>query len=66
LLYVTVFDWPKDGKLVIPGLKNKVVSAKLLAGGNISQINNENRRTRLISAINKEGCPTMTDSLPYV
>jgi alpha-L-fucosidase len=32
-LYVTVFDWPKDGKLVIPGLKNKVVSAKLLAGG---------------------------------
>ena len=34
-LYVTVFDWPKDGKLVIPGLKNKVVSAKLLAGGAI-------------------------------
>jgi alpha-L-fucosidase len=34
-LYVTVFDWPKDGKLVIPGLKNKVVSAKLLAGGKI-------------------------------
>ena len=32
-LYVTVFDWPKDGKLVIPGLKNKVVAAKLLAGG---------------------------------
>ena len=34
-LYVTVFDWPKDGKLVIPGLKNKVLSAKLLAGGNV-------------------------------
>jgi alpha-L-fucosidase len=34
-LYVTVFDWPKDGKLVIPGLKNKAASAKLLAGGNI-------------------------------
>jgi alpha-L-fucosidase len=34
-LYVTVFDWPKDGQLVLPGLKNKVVSAKLLAGGNV-------------------------------
>ncbi|SHM72360.1 alpha-L-fucosidase [Chitinophaga sp. CF418] len=30
-LYFSVFDWPKDGKLVIPGLKNKVTSAKLLA-----------------------------------
>jgi alpha-L-fucosidase len=32
-LYFSVFEWPKDGKLVIPGLKNKVVSAKMLAGG---------------------------------
>lgn len=31
LLYLSVFDWPKDGKLIIPELKNKVVSAKLLA-----------------------------------
>jgi alpha-L-fucosidase len=35
ILYITVFDWPKDGKLVIPGLKNKAISAKLLAGGSI-------------------------------
>ena len=33
LLYFSVFDWPKDGKLSIPGLKNKIVSAKLLANG---------------------------------
>jgi alpha-L-fucosidase len=32
-LYFSVFEWPKDGKLVIPGLKNEVVSAKLLANG---------------------------------
>ena len=32
-LYLHVFDWPKDGKLVVPGLKNKVLSAKLLDGG---------------------------------
>jgi alpha-L-fucosidase len=30
-LYFTVFDWPKDGKLTIPGLKNQIISAKLLA-----------------------------------
>jgi len=31
-LYLHVFDWPKDGKLVVPGLKNAVKSARLLAG----------------------------------
>jgi alpha-L-fucosidase len=33
LLYFSVFEWPKDGKLSIPGLKNKIISAKLLANG---------------------------------
>lgn len=32
-LYFSVFDWPKDGKLVVPALKNKIISAKILAGG---------------------------------
>jgi len=31
LLYVSVYDWPKDGKLVIPDLTNKVRSVQLLA-----------------------------------
>ncbi|WP_017258106.1 alpha-L-fucosidase [Pedobacter arcticus] len=31
-LYVSVFDWPTDGKLVIPDLNHKVSSAKLLDG----------------------------------
>ncbi|MBI3119292.1 MAG: alpha-L-fucosidase [Candidatus Hydrogenedentes bacterium] len=30
-LYLHVFDWPGDGKLVVPGLKNKVEKAYLLA-----------------------------------
>jgi alpha-L-fucosidase len=30
ILYLSVFKWPADGKLVVPGLKNKVVSAKLV------------------------------------
>jgi alpha-L-fucosidase len=32
-LYFSVFDWPADKKLVIPGMTNSVVSAKLLATG---------------------------------
>lgn len=32
ILYLTVFNWPADGKLVVPGLKNQAISAKLLDG----------------------------------
>jgi len=32
-LYLHVFDWPADGKLAVPGLKNTVSSARLLATG---------------------------------
>jgi alpha-L-fucosidase len=38
-LYFSVFDWPKDGKLFIPGLKNKIMSAKLLA--NVTSLKTE-------------------------
>ena len=33
LLYLHVFDWPKDGKLIVPGLAGKIESARLLDGG---------------------------------
>ena len=32
ILYLHVFDWPEDGKLLVPGLKNRVAQAYLLAG----------------------------------
>ncbi len=32
-LYLHVFDWPQDGKLLVPGLRNSVAGAKLLAEG---------------------------------
>jgi alpha-L-fucosidase len=35
ILYISVFDWPKDGTLVLNGVKNEVVSAKLLADASI-------------------------------
>jgi len=31
-LYLHIFDWPGDGRLLLPDLKNKVKSARLLAG----------------------------------
>ncbi len=31
ILYLSVFNWPKDGQLLVPALKNSVVSAILLA-----------------------------------
>ena len=33
-LYFSVFEWPVNGKLEVPGVKNKVISAKLLSNGN--------------------------------
>jgi alpha-L-fucosidase len=33
ILYLSVFDWPADGKLTVPGIKGDVLSAKLLANG---------------------------------
>lgn len=34
MIYLSVFDWPKDGKLEVRGLSNEVISARLLATGN--------------------------------
>jgi len=32
-IYLHVFDWPKDGRLIVPGLKTPVTAARLLASG---------------------------------
>jgi len=37
-LYLHVYNWPADGKLVVPGLKSKVTGASLLAGGKALEI----------------------------
>lgn len=31
-MFLSVFDWPQDGKLYLPGLKKKILSARLLKG----------------------------------
>ncbi len=33
ILYLHVFNWPKNGKLLLPGLSNALSSAQILAGG---------------------------------
>ena len=50
-LYFSVFEWPADGKLVIPGLTNKIISAKLLAS-----------EVKLKTSASKDG--VLTVSLP--
>ncbi|AHF15520.1 alpha-L-fucosidase [Niabella soli] len=41
-LNLFVFDWPSDGKLVVPALQNKVISANLLVNGKALKAKNEN------------------------
>jgi alpha-L-fucosidase len=33
ILYLSVFNWPKDGKLFIPGIENKILGATILSNG---------------------------------
>jgi len=37
-LYLHVFDWPADGKLVLPGLANKPLGAELVVAGERPQL----------------------------
>lgn len=43
-MFLSVFEWPQDGKLYLPGLQSKIVSAKILNGTEISY-QNENAWT---------------------
>ena len=52
-LYFSVFDWPAGGKLDIPGISNKLVSAKMLADG-----------TKLKASVSKNG--VLSVNLPPV
>jgi alpha-L-fucosidase len=37
-LFLSVFDWPQDGKLYLPGLESKIVSAKILKGDKSKEV----------------------------
>ena len=42
-MFLSVFDWPQDGKLYLPGLESKIVSAKTLNGGSSKKISFEKK-----------------------
>ena len=37
-LFLSVYEWPRDGKLYLPGLKNEIIRAYLLQGTGKSEI----------------------------
>ena len=39
-LFLHIFDWPADGRLVLPGLKSKIKSARLENGGKLATKSN--------------------------
>ncbi len=41
-LFLSVFEWPQNGQLYLPGLSSEIVSAKVLNGTEISYEQNEN------------------------
>ena len=52
-LYLQVFDWPEDGKLVVPGLKNAIEKAYMLDGG--AELKTETAETGLTISVPTEG-----------
>jgi alpha-L-fucosidase len=57
-LYLQVFDWPANGRLAVPGLKNQPESVTLLAGG--QPLNAQTENGNLVIAV-PENAPD-----PYV
>jgi len=76
-LFLHVFDWPKNGKLVVPGLANQPVKAFLLDGGkSLDFSTSENRVTIDVAAVTPhpnatvvaldiEGAPRVVKPDPY-
>jgi alpha-L-fucosidase len=46
-LYLHVFDWPRDGKLIVPGLKSTVRAARLMSGGQALRVDSRGSDLRI-------------------
>jgi alpha-L-fucosidase len=51
-LYLSVFNWPADGKLFVPNIKNKAVSAQVLVGKKVCKTQNVNDGIMIILPAN--------------
>jgi len=58
-LYLHVFNWPGDGKLLVPGLENDVKKASLLAGGDALEVARDGGPI-VVSVPEKPVCPIDT------
>ncbi|TKG96121.1 alpha-L-fucosidase [Puteibacter caeruleilacunae] len=47
-LYLSVFDWPLDGKLYLPGLKSTILQARILNDGKAKTIKFEKRNNCIV------------------
>jgi alpha-L-fucosidase len=50
-LYLHVFDWPQDGKLIIPGISNSPKEAYLLSDPNKTKLNVEKKGDGLVISL---------------
>ncbi|MFZ0452950.1 MAG: alpha-L-fucosidase [Ignavibacteriaceae bacterium] len=50
-LYLHVFDWPEDGKLVVPGIYNKPVRAYLLADKNETLLSYQKNEDAIVISV---------------
>ncbi len=75
-LYLHVFDWPKDGELIVPGLASRPIQAFILAGNQPLQTSAENDRVTIslpaekadkiatVVALDIEGAPRILPPAP--
>ena len=47
-LYLHVFDWPQDGRLVVPGIYNQIIQASLLADPKSEDLKTERNEDAII------------------
>ncbi|WP_343224758.1 alpha-L-fucosidase [Pelagicoccus sp. SDUM812005] len=43
-IYLSVFEWPRSGRLFLPGLKSEIISARMLKGSDSKEISFSKRR----------------------
>jgi alpha-L-fucosidase len=61
-LYLHVFDWPGDGKLVVPGILNKPMGAYLLSDGKKAALTVARREDSLVISV-PPGAPDTIDGV---
>ncbi|MDO7172443.1 alpha-L-fucosidase [Mariniflexile sp. AS56] len=47
-LFLSVFNWPQDGKLYLPGLESEIISAKILGIDNSEKLKYENKNNWVV------------------